>query len=378
MGDGQINSVDLRWEWVRLQSFSNVEGNESVSFLLLAKDGFYHTGHTNLVKCYFCGFEWSDWSNGSIPDHCVERNQNIPVHSHRENSLLVPSGQSLLPHSATDFNHIIRHQRFREVTRVTDYYRQNYAEQLNSGRNGQNEEPCSCKRYSEKIERNRNQPTGGQNEEQSKCIKDTAVDLEIEGSAESTPAECTKDSNETWNSTESNDRNENGRSKPCITRTSTTPIGPHCTTRNRRTSVNHTVVSPNSCSEKSQVSTEPCRNSENVTLHQGASHPLPQLGKRVNKCPGVPQVYRDRLATFQGVSLPQPSDFLAANGFYYIGSSVAVKCAYCGEMWHIIGSRQTSDTVHRPDCKFHSTQEVCSFECLFLIYTVNLLLQGIP
>lgn len=69
MGDGQINSVDLRWEWVRLQSFSNVEGNESVSFLLLAKDGFYHTGHTNLVKCYFCGFEWSDWSNGSIPDH---------------------------------------------------------------------------------------------------------------------------------------------------------------------------------------------------------------------------------------------------------------------------------------------------------------------
>lgn len=136
-------------------------------------------------------------------------------------------------------------------------------------------------------------------------------------------------------------------------------------------------MSPNSCSDKSQVSTEPCRNSENVTLHQGASPPLPQLGKRVNKCPGVPQVYRDRLATFQGVSLPQPSDFLAANGFYYIGSSGAVKCAYCGEMWHIIGSRQTSDTVHRPDCKFHSTQEVCSFECLFLIYTVNLLLQGI-
>lgn len=165
MGDGQIISDDLRCEWYRLQSFYNVEGNESVSFLRLAKDGFYFTGHIDIVKCYFCGYEWSDWSDGNIPDHCVERNQNIPIHSDRTQSLLVPSGQSLLPHPATDFNHIIRHQRFREGTRVTDYYRQNYTEQLNSGGNGHNEEPSSCKRFRKKIERNRNQSTERQNEE---------------------------------------------------------------------------------------------------------------------------------------------------------------------------------------------------------------------
>lgn len=36
--DAQINSVDWRFECYRLQSFSNVEGNESVSFVCLAKD----------------------------------------------------------------------------------------------------------------------------------------------------------------------------------------------------------------------------------------------------------------------------------------------------------------------------------------------------
>lgn len=81
MGDLQINSAYFKYEWYRLQSFSNVKGKESVSFLRLAKVGFYYTGHNDLVKCYFCGYEWHDWSHGNIPVHCVERNENIPIHS---------------------------------------------------------------------------------------------------------------------------------------------------------------------------------------------------------------------------------------------------------------------------------------------------------
>lgn len=350
MGDLQINSAYLKYEWYRLQSFSNVKGKESVSFLRLAKVGFYYTGHNDLVKCYFCGYEWHDWSHGNIPVHCVERNENIPIHSDRTQNLLVPSGQCLSGHTTTHFNHIIRPTNFLERNvRATDFYRQNHSERLNTSRNMHNDKPSLCESFRKKFESNGRRHTQPQNEEHNNSISDTAV--EIEGFAESKSTQCTAHARVTCKPPTKSD-----------TRTSTTPIGPQCSTRNRHTSVNHTVVAPESSSERSQINTEPCRNFENVTLHQVASHPLPQLGKRVNKCPGVPQVYRDRLATFQGVSLPQPADILAANGFYYVGRSGAVKCAYCGEVWHVNDSRQTSVTVHTPACKFHSTQEVCSFK----------------
>lgn len=144
------------------------------------------------------------------------------------------------------------------------------------------------------------------------------------------------------------------------------PVGPQCSTRNRNTSVNHTVVATEDSSERSQMSFNPCKDSVNgvfhlpgIKQHSRVSPVKPQLSKGVKECTGVPRVYKDRLATFQEVSLPQPSDILAANGFYYIGSSVAVKCAHCEEVWNVKDSRQSSNTVHKPDCKFHLTQEVC-------------------
>lgn len=347
MGDEQINSAYLKYEWYRLQSFSNVKGKESVSFLRLAKVGFYYTGHIDLVKCYFCGYEWHDWSHGDIPVHCVERNQNIPIHSDKTQSLLVPSGQSLSGDSTTHFHHIIRPKNFLEQTvRASDFYRQNHSERINTSGNVHNDKPSLCESFRKKIERNGRRHRQPQNEEHNNNIVDTAV--EIEGFAESQSTQCTEHARVTCKPPTTSD-----------TRTSTTPIGPQCSTRNRHTSVNHTVVSPENSSEGSRINTELCRNSENVALHQVASPPLPHLGKRVNKCTGVPQVYRDRLATFQGMSLPHPADILAANGFYYVWSSEAVKCAYCEEVSHVDDSRQTSDTVHTPDCKFRSTQEVC-------------------
>lgn len=360
MGEGQINTGYLRYEWYRLQSFSNVEANQSVSFLRLAKDGFYYTGQTNIVKCFFCGYEWPDWSDGKLPDHCAERNQNIPIHS--DNSLLVPSGQCLSGHTTTHFHHIIRPQNLQERSvRATDYYRQNLSEQLNTS-NGHNEKPSSCESLRKKYRSNGSKQTQGQTEEHNNSNLETAV--EIQGYAESTQyinnarRTCTA-------STTSHDIERNGISNFCATRTSTTPIGPLCSTRNKNTYVNHTVQSPEDSSERSQMSYKPCRNSANEALHLPGikQHPrvspvMPQLSKVVKECTGVPQVYRDRLATFQVVSLPVPAAILARNGFYYIGSIDAVKCAYCGEVWHVKNSRQTSDTVHSPDCKFHPNQQV--------------------
>lgn len=365
MGDEQINTDYLRYEWYRLQSFSNVEANQSVSLLRLARDGFYHTGQTNIVKCCFCGFEWPDWSDGKIPAHCVERNQNIPIHADR--SILVPSGQCLSGPTPTHFHYIIRPQNVvhERSLRATDYYRQNFSERLNTDSNGHNENPSSCESLRKKSSSNGSRQTQRQNEEQNNSNLETAV--EIQGCADST--QSTNYARRKFTESKiSHDIEKNGRLKSCTTRTSTTPVGPQCSTRNRNTSVNHTIVSTEDSSERSQMSSKPCKDSVNGALrlsgikpHLHVSPVKPQLSKGVKKCTGVPRVYKDRLATFQGVSLPQPSDILAANGFYYIRSSVAVKCAHCEEVWNVKDSRQSSNTVHKPDCKFHLTQEVCFF-----------------
>lgn len=353
MEEFHIDSALMRYEWYRLQSFSKVKGKESVSFLRLANEGFYYIGYIDLAKCYFCGYEWHNWSDGNIPGHCDEQNINIPIHPDRTHSLLVPSGVSLSPPTTTHFHHIKRPDTCLERSAsVIDFYRKHHSERLATGGNGNNEDSSSCQSLRKEFESDKSRQKKPQNDEHTDSIPDIAV--EIEGSVDTESTQSTENAGETCKTSTKSDR---------PTRTSTTPIGPQCKTRNSHTTVNHTVVQHEDSSERCRKNSEPFRNSDkgalypsNIIRHPSANS-LPNLGKRVKTCPGVPQIYKDRLATFQGVSLPQPADLLAANGFYYIGDSDVVKCAYCGGVWNLKDSRHTSDTVHEPDCKAILTQK---------------------
>ncbi|KAH3728727.1 hypothetical protein DPMN_054688 [Dreissena polymorpha] len=54
----------MRFEWSRFESYANFpKGQENVSFITLAKNGFHYQGFGTVVVCFWCGFLFDDWKS---------------------------------------------------------------------------------------------------------------------------------------------------------------------------------------------------------------------------------------------------------------------------------------------------------------------------
>ena len=77
----------MRFESVRLATFSNWPSWATASPTLLARAGFYYTGMRDEVTCFCCGIRLKDWQPGNRPltEHncccprCQHRSRNVPL-----------------------------------------------------------------------------------------------------------------------------------------------------------------------------------------------------------------------------------------------------------------------------------------------------------
>lgn len=91
--NGESDRDDMRYEWLRLRSFSTFPLNStSHSPVRLARSGFYYTGRNQECVCFSCGVHNSDWTGSSVTDihtrlcsECRHLNghdvKNIPIGS---------------------------------------------------------------------------------------------------------------------------------------------------------------------------------------------------------------------------------------------------------------------------------------------------------
>lgn len=69
MAQGQRVTVmdSMQYEWMRVRSFWSFPRNAGVSYLQLARLGFYYTGRVSETCCYSCGRIYREWKEGDDP-----------------------------------------------------------------------------------------------------------------------------------------------------------------------------------------------------------------------------------------------------------------------------------------------------------------------
>ena len=98
-------SNELRFEWKRLQTFQNWPSEAPIRPSVLAKAGFFYTGHGYKVQCFACSGTISNWNaedealfchrqmNSSCP-FILNRSSNVPL---TENGIEYPDSSSTQP-----------------------------------------------------------------------------------------------------------------------------------------------------------------------------------------------------------------------------------------------------------------------------------------
>ncbi|OWF45930.1 Baculoviral IAP repeat-containing protein 3 [Mizuhopecten yessoensis] len=95
MEQGQQITVleSMQYEWMRVRSFWSFPRNAGVSYLYLARIGFFYTGRVSETCCYSCGQIYREWREGDNPleihrrisPHCLHLNdgdaRNMPIYA---------------------------------------------------------------------------------------------------------------------------------------------------------------------------------------------------------------------------------------------------------------------------------------------------------
>ncbi|XP_061193488.1 baculoviral IAP repeat-containing protein 3-like [Saccostrea echinata] len=89
---------EMRYEWLRIKSFSTFPLNSSQSSVRLARSGFYFTGKNQECVCFSCGLHHSNWTRENITELHKKLSPSCR-HVHGKEDTNVPVGSSESNHT---------------------------------------------------------------------------------------------------------------------------------------------------------------------------------------------------------------------------------------------------------------------------------------